>query len=111
MKEKINTLWECWSYDVWGNQRDGYEVNDRYCIHREYPLTLIVETNNQGTGQEFRSAYPSAKQIREALDIRERVWLEFEGDDMAIYVSHKSTGYPVGEMHCISHTRLSPIRV
>ena len=109
MKQRIETVWETWSYDVWGNAKDGYEVNNRFNLSREWPLTLTVKKFNKGTPQEFESAYPSDKQIREALDIKPRVRLDLDGDDLVIYVNHASTGYPLGEMHCVSHKSLSPI--
>ena len=27
--EKSSTKWKIWSLDVWGNEQDGFEVNDR----------------------------------------------------------------------------------
>jgi hypothetical protein len=29
------TTLSLWSYDVWGNEADGFEVNDRCCIDRD----------------------------------------------------------------------------
>ena len=104
----INTVWEVWTYDVWGNEKDGFEVNDRSCLHREYPMRIKVEVNNQGTGQEFLSAYPTDKQVRQALDLK-RIQIDTDGDDLTFYVNHASTGYPCGELHCMSHTSLAPI--
>lgn len=110
IKETIETTWEVWTYDVWGNAHDGYEVNDRYCHCREHPITLKVTRNNAGLSSEFLSAYPTDKQIRKALDIKPRVQLDLDGDDMTIYVRHASTGYPLGELTCTSHVSLSPIK-
>jgi hypothetical protein len=76
--KSIETTWELWSYDVWGNAADGYEVNDRSCWDREYPLTLQIEINNPGTPHEFLSAYPSDKQIRDALGCNHAYRLELE---------------------------------
>jgi hypothetical protein len=73
-------------------------------------MRLTVEVNNQGTPQEFESAYPSDKQLREALGIKPRVRLDIDGDDINIYVRHQSTDYPFGELNCESHESLSPIR-
>ena len=105
----IETVWRPATYDVWGNAREGYDVND---VFRGAPVTLRlrVEIHNIGTPQEFESAYPSDKQIREALDIKPRVRLSLDGDALAIYVTHESTGYPLGELTCVSHESLSPIR-
>ena len=107
---KVQTTWECWSYDVWGNARDGYEVNDRSCFDRDAHLSLKVVVNNAGTPQEFESAYPSDGQIQTLFGIG-RTKIETDGDDLVIYVNRARDGYPIGEIHCVSHVSLSPIRV
>ena len=110
MSERINTTWECWTYDVWGNAKDGYDVNDRSCFERNAHLTLKVVVNNAGTEQEFKSAYPSDGQIRTLFGIG-RTQIETDGDDMYISINRARDGYPIGEMHCTSHASLSPIRI
>ena len=104
----IDTTWELLSYDVWGNSRDGYEVNDSYRAG-EVTIRCKVEVNNAGTPQEFISAYPSDTQIRRALGLR-RFAIETDGDDLNVYVNRAKDSYPCGEMHCTSHDSLSPIR-
>lgn len=108
-REYVETTWECWTYDVWGNEKDGFEVNDRY-KQGEFTLRVPVERHNIGTEREFSSAYPTDKQIRECLGIKPRFRLEIDGDDMSYYVRHERSGYPLGEMYCTSHVSLSPIR-
>ena len=107
-KKTVETVWQVWSYDVWGNAKEGYDVNDRSCMAREYPLTLEVTVHNAGTEREFKAAYPSPKQIREAFGVLCRI--ETSGDDTAIYVNRVRDGYPIGEMLCDSHESLSPIK-
>ncbi len=102
----VDTTWELRTYDVWGNAKDGYEVNDTYRAG-EVTIRCKVEVNNAGTPQEFLSAYPSDSQIRRALSLR-RFKLELDGDDLHIYVNRD--GYPCGELYCTSHESLSPIR-
>lgn len=104
----IETIWEVWTYDVWGNARDGYDVNDRYCHDRAYPLTLEVETFNPGTPHAFNGATPSDKQLREVFGVNCRITTD--GDDLTIYVSRDRDSYPIGELICTSHASLSPIR-
>jgi hypothetical protein len=104
----IDTTWKPASYDVWGNARDGYEVNDVY-RGSEVTIRCKVEINNADTPQEFLSAYPSNTQIRAALNLR-RFKLELDGDDISIYVNRARDGYPLGELSCTSHDSLSPIR-
>jgi len=96
-KNKVRTVWEIWTYDVWGNAKDGYEVNDRSCVNREYEMMIKIEICNQGTQREFKSVYPSNKQIREAFSLK-KISLNLEGDDTTIYVNHATDGYPIGEM-------------
>jgi hypothetical protein len=104
----VRTTWELWSYDVWGNEDDGYEVNDRSCFDRAYELDITIEVNNPGTPLEFESAYPTDEQIIEAF-FNNPIAIETEGDDTTIYING-TDGYPYGEMHCTSHSFLSPIR-
>lgn len=107
----INTTWDVWTYDVWGNARDGYEVNDRFNEGRDVPIRLRVETFNAGTPQAFDAAYPSNRQIKAVLGLtNDNQAIETDGDDLAIYISRKRDGYPIGELHCTSHASLSPIR-
>jgi len=109
MKTTIKTVWELRSYDVWGNARDGFEVNDSHTFDDEYPLTLEVKTFNPGTDYAFNSTSPTDSQIRKAFGLG-KCAIDTDGDDITIYVNLNRNGFPVGEMHCISHASLSPIR-
>lgn len=105
----ILTTWKPRTYDVWGNAKDGWDVNDVYG-HAEIEIEIPVTVNNAGTSAEFISAYPTDKQIREALDLKPRVRLSKDGDDVTIYVRHIASDFPCGELQCTSHESLSPIR-
>lgn len=145
----VPTTWELHSYDVWGNSRDGYEVNDafdmgsfdlripqtRYNIGVEWHVcrnvdcpgnhgrvfhTVVANHDIAGAwcpdcgdtvtleSQEFLSAYPTNRQIKLAFGVTCQV--ETEGDDMRIEVTRKRDGYPLGNMVCMSHESLSPVR-
>lgn len=106
----LHTEWELRSYDVWGNAEDGYDVNDSWVTERHYEMDIPVSTFNGGTPGQFSSASPTDEQIREALGINPLCAIETDGDDLTIYVTAESDGYPLGELHCISHESLSPIR-
>lgn len=105
----IQTVWEVWTYDVWGNAKDGYEVNDRSCVDRAFPIRCKVETFNAGTPSAFDSASPSDYQLGRIFG--SYAHLDTDGDDVTIYVTRASDGYPIGELHCTSHASLSPIRI
>ena len=109
MKRTITTTWEYATYDVWGNAKDGYEVNDVY--RRREPVTLVldVQTYNQGMAGEFDSAMPTDRQLRRVFGLG-RIQLDTDGDDLTIYVRRMRDDYPIGELHCTSHESLSPIR-
>lgn len=108
MSKNIKTVWERVTYDVWGNAKDGWEVND---AHRtgQTVIHCAVTKNNAGTPQEFESATPNDRQIRKALGLRS-FQIETDGDDCAIYVNRKRDDYPCGELRCVSHESLSPVR-
>ncbi len=105
----VTTTWELRSYDVWGNAKDGYEVNDSSVFDRDYSLDIPIETNNPNTPQAFDSASPTDRQIRAAFGIS--CQFDTDGDDITIYINRRRDSYPIGEMHCTSHASLSPIRV
>ena len=105
--QKIETTWQLVTYDVWGNAKDGYEVNQAF-TNGTQDLQLIPETCNAGTPNEFVCAYPTDKQLKRALGIR--CHIETDGDDVTIYINRKRDGYPICELRCLSHESLSPIR-
>lgn len=108
-QKTIETVWEVATYDVWGNAQDGYDVNDTY-RHGTVNLRLNVTTYNVGTLNEFESATPTDRQLRRVFGLG-RIQLDTDGDDLHIYVNRKRDGYPIGELYCVSHESLSPIRV
>jgi hypothetical protein len=109
MAKTILTTWDVWTYDVWGNAKEGYEVNDRYTYGLDLPIRVKVQTHNVGTEHEFTSASPSDYQLRQVFGVG--CAIDTDGDDQTIYVNRVSDSYPLGELHCTSHASLSPVRV
>ncbi len=106
-RKTVDTVWEVATYDVCGNSRDGFEVNDVY-RRGTTEIACKIEVNNRGTPQEFKSAYPTDSQIREVFGIK--CSIEIDGDDMVVYINRAKDSYPIGELRCISHKSLSPIK-
>lgn len=103
----IETTWSLRTYDVWGNAKDGYEVNQSY-NQGEITMRIPQTRHNVGTPHEFISAYPTHRQIKKAVGISCRI--DTDGDDLHIEVNKLSDGKPLCELHCTSHESLSPVR-
>jgi hypothetical protein len=90
-----------WSYDVWGNAREGYEVNDRCKVGKvEIPEEALTPPADVMTGEAFHAwGVASDKAIVKALVdagyLRPRFKLEVEGDDGRIEITHAPTGRPL----------------
>lgn len=81
----MRTTWEVWTYDVWGNAEEGYNVNDRYCQCREAEI-------------ESDDGFPTDAQIRDTFGLEPDTAIDTDGDDKVIYVNLADDGCPVGEM-------------
>lgn len=100
----ITTKWQLTEYDVWGNARDGYEINQAF-HGNEIQLRLRIDND--------RCAYPTIAQLRRECGIVKGVHLEIDqnySDDVRVHLVRKSDQYPICELHCVSHSSLSPIR-
>lgn len=104
---RIKTRWAKRTYDVWGNKKDGYEVNDSFSCG-EVEIACKVNTWNKGTKNEFVTCYPSDYALQQIFGTRANI--ETTGDDIHVYVLRASDSYPLGELHCVSHESLSPIK-
>jgi hypothetical protein len=104
----ILTLWKMKTYDVWGNAKDGYDVNDVYS-HGNIELRIPQTRYNVGTSAEFVGAYPGERQLKQVFGFRGRI--EVDGDDLEVRVDRARDGYPMGELSCLSHESLSPVRL
>ena len=81
--------WRFWSYDVWGNAREGFEVNDRFEIDKVYiDETIIADRKKLAT------------LIRKVFGLR-KIQLSFDGDDCITYIEASRDGYPIGEMELV----------
>lgn len=102
----MRTTWEMWTYDVWGNEEDGWDVNNRFCVNRELELDLPGKVCNPGHPTlQFTSYDVTDEQVKELFG-EEAVVDENCTDDVNIYVETED-GYPLGELHCTSHDNLN----
>lgn len=86
-------VYEAWTFDVWGNEDDGYSVNDRSCDDRGYPFLV--------DGAEDTWGAPSDAALRAALGLVDDVSISTDGDDRVITVDsddERAPGRPEGEL-------------
>lgn len=78
--------WKIVSLDVWGNRKDGYEINNATYSGKE------IELPAEPTDAQVRLALIHAGYLKKSMRLDR---LEFDGDDALIQVSRKSDGYPI----------------
>lgn len=78
------------TYDVWGNERDGFEVNDRY-MRRD-----VIEVPDDATDADFILALKRAGWLKRNVRVSS---IGIEGEsDYTLYFTHTPTGYPLFEL-------------
>ncbi len=117
---KVWAICEIATYDVWGNARDGYEVNNTF--RQSEPIKIPCEATISnvprmpGASDAYRSFpdsgsfntevmisfHPSDKAIKAALGITCRI--ATDGDDKMITVERERDGYPLGELYVIGYS-------
>lgn len=98
--------YDVWSLDVWGNEEDRFEVNDRSCYLREAEFPTTHEIYNQGTEQEFSDDWPTDAQILETLQeigfLAEKCTLDdidIDGEsEYSLYISEERNGFPLCQL-------------
>ena len=83
-----------WTYDVWGNARDGFEVNDRYA-HGTVEIVCREQVFNVGTLHEFSTFDPTDRQLSRAAGFLRVTW---DGSEGTYYAEGARNGRPVGEL-------------
>ena len=97
---RVEQSWELWSLDVWGNQSDGFEVNDRCCLCRDLKVTSTPVRYNVGTEREFVCDAPSDDEIKRAIvdagywNGRYRLDSDGTGDENSSYLED-ANGRPI----------------
>ncbi len=99
-----NNSYELWFYDVWGNEENGFEVNDRRCANRDFIIPTMPKTYNRGKPGQFTDFNPSDKEVLTALvkagELKESALtadIILDGDDKTIYLT-EDTSFPLCEL-------------
>jgi hypothetical protein len=94
---RVLRRFEVRTYDVWGNARDGFEVNAAY-RHGIIEVRGRVVRHNAGTPHEFETIEVTDRQLNRALGCRGVSW---GGDDQRLFGELKN-GKPIGELNLIT---------
>jgi hypothetical protein len=86
-----------YTYDVWGNARDGFDVNDVY-RHGTVDIRCKLEVYNEGTEHEFAAWIPTDRQLSIACGCRGVSWDNGADPDHLISCEDRRNGKPVGEV-------------
>ncbi len=87
------------TYDVLGNSKDGFEVNDTCLTSTIIEIVCKVEVFNGGTEREFVTYEPTDIQLARALGCK---GMEFEWSEGSYYINRKSNGRPEGEIELLA---------
>lgn len=98
--------YDVWSLDVWGNEEDGFDVNDRSCFQCEVEFPTTHEIYNEGTDREFSDDWPTDQQIIDTLieigflntDVKlEDITIDGE-NDFSLYLDQAENGFPICQL-------------
>ena len=95
-------LYDVFTYDVWGNEEDGYEVNDVFPFARGAEIKQEEIEYNEDTPHSFLSWEVPEAELIEALRIKPGTAIEVSGDDdLALCVESAADCYPLGELRFV----------
>jgi len=98
--------YDVWSLDVWGNEVDGFDVNDRCCVSRSLKFPTTHKIYNQGKPSEFSDDWPTNQQIIDTLKdaaimsaIVKPEDVEIDGDpNYSLCIDDKNNGCPLWQL-------------
>lgn len=80
-----------WSLDVWGNEREGFEVNDR----REAGSIIILDDSDDKT---LLKALKKKNFINKKCHFKS---FHLDGDNLSIYVDWRKNGFPLYQLEAV----------
>ena len=87
------------TYDVCGNARDGWEVNNVFRSETTVDIRCKRKTFNGGTEHEFHDWHPTDSQINRAIGEKGLRW-ESNGAEGTLY-GETASGKPFGELEYV----------
>lgn len=85
------------TYDVWGNARDGWEVNNSFSTGTVVEIKCKLVVHNAGTPHEFASYAPTDRQLSRSIGEKGLVWDGSGAPDEPQYAEYRN-GKPACEL-------------
>jgi hypothetical protein len=101
-----STKWNVFVYEVWEG-KDGFHINETY-----KKGTVLLDLKPIGSGFKGgvkRTFYSlNERQIRDVLALP-NVRLSISWNGTSVYVEQAINGFPLGELHCVSHANIEVV--
>ena len=95
-------LYDVFTYDVWGNEEDGYEVNDVFLFARGAEIGQEEIEYNENTEHSFLCWEVPESELIEALGIKHGTDIDVEGEECFVLAVNTSVDcYPIGELRFV----------
>lgn len=107
METKQKTVkYDVWSLDIWGNAKDGWDMNDRSCHARAVEFPTTHKVFNEGKESEFSTDHPTGQQILDTLieigyfnESATTDTITIDGDcEHSLWLEQSADGYPVCQL-------------
>lgn len=85
----LSSNWVLWSLDVWGNETEGFEVNDRCCLSRSFQIDHLDPTDDNPSDLDIKTALIAGGYLREGYGIK------CDGDDRFVSVDLARNNNPL----------------
>lgn len=86
--------WTLWQLDVWGNQEEGWDVNNRFKVN-------IVDLPEDPTDRDIMVVLKEAGQLKETAKVSD---LSIDGDEDLLMIDDAKTGEPLWTLETIKGT-------
>jgi hypothetical protein len=80
--------WQVWTLDVWGNEIDGYDVNDR-------SRAGYIELVESYTDHDILQALKDENFLKESVKFTD---INIDGDDTLIFIDSAENAYPLFQL-------------
>lgn len=83
------SIWTLYNYDIVGNSKDGYTVNNTYEVAGN------LEVKDDASYRDIMQYLKSQGYLKKTCQLR---YLEFDGDDEIIFINQIKDGMPIFEL-------------